>query len=286
LSALTKILIVLQLVFAVAVSVLLVLMVSHQEDYRNSANTYRLQSLANAALLQQKEGEIDSAKGEARAARAEADSARTDSAKVRQETALKTSNLTSENLKAAGDITAKETQIASLAAALDTATKSGAAKDKELEALRPQVSKGTSENAELSRRNNELENQLRAAQSAIKALQEQLIVKNQTGGGPALNGAGGQVSMLTANAAPGASAAVNAKISNVMSTSGRVLIEMPLGTRDGISQNTPLFVYRSNGYVADAVVQRVTADTAVAVITKTKEGQSVQAGDLVSTIAR
>jgi len=74
---------------------------------------------------------------------------------------------------------------------------------------------------------------------------------------------------------------------NVQQTSGRTRVELPLGSRDGISENTPLFIYRGQtGYVADAVVERVTPTASVAVVTKTREGQTVQTGDTISTIGK
>jgi len=99
-------------------------------------------------------------------------------------------------------------------------------------------------------------------------------------------GNGGQVQMLTSGNTNSAAAQVNAAISNVGNDKGRTLIEFPLGTRDGIQQNTRLFIYRGNNYVADATVERTTPDTSVAVVVTPKGGQSVQKGDIVSTLGQ
>ena len=50
-------------------------------------------------------------------------------------------------------------------------------------------------------------------------------------------------------------AKVNAAVKKTTTSAGRTLIEMPLGTRDGLALNTKLYVYRSTGYVADAVIE-------------------------------
>jgi hypothetical protein len=47
-----------------------------------------------------------------------------------------------------------------------------------------------------------------------------------------------------------------------------------------------MYVYRANGYVGDATVQRVTPEQCVAVIDSTKPGESVKVGDLVSTVSK
>ena len=76
---------------------------------------------------------------------------------------------------------------------------------------------------------------------------------------------------------------MNTQISDVASANGRTLIEMPLGTCDGIQVGTKVYVYRSNGYVGDATVQTVSQAQSVAVVMSTKAGETVQKGDLVST---
>ena len=48
-------------------------------------------------------------------------------------------------------------------------------------------------------------------------------------------------------------APINAKISNIAQSAGRTLIELPLGTRDGIQNGTKLMIYRNTGYVGEAV---------------------------------
>jgi hypothetical protein len=284
LSALTKILIVLQLVFAVAVSVLLVLLVSRQEAYSKNAEDYRIKYLAAAATANQKDVQhAADLQAIAAATKAQNDAL----AQLAQERANAVAAKSADQariLTLEGDVAAQKAQLAQQSAALDTANKSILAKDSELQVLRPQVSKLTIENNEIARRNNEQENQLRAAQLAIKALQEQLVARGPSG---ATSEAGSQVRpMVTASSGAPVGGAVNARVSNVMPSAGRTLVELPLGTRDGIRQNTPVFIYRSTGYVADAIVERVTVDASVAVVTKVKEGLQVQPGDIVSTVGQ
>ncbi len=46
--------------------------------------------------------------------------------------------------------------------------------------------------------------------------------------------------------------------------------------------NTRFTIYRNNGYIGDAVVQKVFPDNSVAQVTAVKPGESVKAGDLAT----
>ena len=282
-SALSKILIVLQLVFAVAVSVLLVLMISNQQNYKDAAATANARASSLSAEVQM--GQNANAAAEARASEASKKEAQAsnDLAKLRAESNAKQQSDQSRILTLEGEKNALNAQIQTLTAGVAAAQNAINAKDKELGELRPIVNQKTVEYNQLVREHNEAQNQLRANEKAIRALQEQLAAGAPAG---ATSGAGsdGQVARIT-NAGP-SSGAINARITSVMEGPGRTLIELPLGSRDGIKQDTLMFIYRSSGYVADAVIERVTANTSVAVITKTKEGQAVQVGDTISTLGR
>ena len=285
-SALTKILIVLQLVFAVAVSVLLVLMISRQENYKSLAATSSANYLGQSALLTDSKAKEAAAREQIAKANAARETAEQALAKATSDASTAGSQAQQQILTLQSDKRQLEAQVAALTAGNSTAMQSISAKDKELETLRPEQIKATSEKNELAKRNNELESQVRALELGIRKLQEQLIAQAPAAGASTNNpGTSGSVQMMS-SAAPAANAAVNAKITNVQQTSGRTMVELPLGSRDGITENTPLFIYRSSGYVADAVVQRVTPTASVAVVTKTREGQTVQAGDTISTIGR
>jgi hypothetical protein len=79
-------------------------------------------------------------------------------------------------------------------------------------------------------------------------------------------------------------AVINGKISDVKPTVGRTLIELPLGTRDGVRKDTRFMIYRGNTYVADAVVVgNPEPDKSVAAVdaNSVKAGETVQKGDMV-----
>jgi len=156
--------------------------------------------------------------------------------------------------------------------------------DKELADLRPENASLIQKNAELNRVNNELSTQQRFAEQAIRKLQEQIAQAPTSGPGASApaEGNGNQVAALSS----AAGGAINGKITQVSQSAGHTLVEMPLGDRDGIKVNTRFTIYRNNGYVGDAIVQKVFPDTSVAEVTVIKPGDNVKQGDLVTTGAQ
>jgi hypothetical protein len=139
-------------------------------------------------------------------------------------------------------------------------------------------------NAELNRVNNDQSTSNRLAEQAIRKLQEQLANTETLPGKGAAAPSDDESGVLNASASP-ANAQINAKITSLAPSAGHTLIQVPLGTRDGVKVNTALRIYRNSGYVGDAVVQSVFADTSVAQVTIVKPGDTIKVGDLVMTPA-
>jgi uncharacterized protein YlxW (UPF0749 family) len=275
--------IVLQLVFALAVSVLLVLMVSKSENYKSQVESTNIKNVAMAATNLKSETEKTAAQAKLSDVQAQLNAATNKLNTATADAAAAASKAETANLELQNQIVALRSQITSLNAAISTATSSIAAKDKELEALRPQVADLTTKYNEIYRAKNEADNQLRAAEQAIRKLQEIIAQAPATGGGAGgVTPMGDQVQVLRASSIA-AAGKVNGRVSGILPSLGKTLIEMPLGTRDGIQVGTKIFVYRASGYIGDATVTRVTPDQSVATIDSTKQGETVQMGDLVST---
>jgi hypothetical protein len=294
-NGLTKVLIVLQLVFALVCSVLLVLMVSKQENYKAVTDAAR-------ATFQGLQAQVAAEQAKNAGFQTEA-----------AEASKKASDKNTENLKlqaaltqaqAAADATIQELNIRlasaeaknrQLTAVSDTLTASNKLKDEELDKLRPMIEKLNREYSQSNQSLSEVTNLLRSAENTIKRLQEQLaqLASNTTGAAgdgagavAPLNAANQITTLVSGNSGNAGAAQVNCKINIVESHNGRTFIELPLGTRDGLQLNTRMFVYRNTGFVADAVVQSVTPDQAIAVITDVKAGETVKQGDLVSTVGK
>jgi len=288
LSGLTKIFIVLQLVCSLVVAVLLVLMVSKMEPYKamvDSANAGRVGAQAALTATLQESESKDAALSKARTdlqmaladRQRENTTSQTDNARLQQD-------LSAEKVKSSQ----AQTQLVSLTNAIATLKDLLAEKDRQNADLTPRVSQLTQQYNEVYRTNNELQNQLRGAEQTIRKLQEQIAdagSKAPGGGGAsaAAGDSGAQVQSLSATNSQ-ARGPINARITDVQpSAAGRTMIALPLGSRDGIKENTRLAIYRGNTYLGDAVVQNVSVDqSAAAVVPPVKE--PIQKGDLVMTV--
>jgi prefoldin subunit 5 len=286
LSALTKMFIVLQLVFSLVCAVLLVLFISKTENYKTTVAAVNARDVG----LQVSYGKAESARSAAEA-KATALQAQFNDAMNKLGTA--NDALAEAKAKGGADLAALQAKFDAISADNATVTASNKtyaaiidAYKTELDKLRPQVSELTKQYGDIYRAKNEVDNQLKAAEQSIRKLQVMLA---QGGGGSAGAvaplGSDGQIQVLTAsNAATGGK--VNGRISDVALTQGRTLIEMPLGERDGLKVGTKMYVYRDSGYVGDATVERVSTNQAVAVVVSTKPGETVKIGDLVSTVGQ
>jgi hypothetical protein len=282
LSTLTKIFIVLQLICAVAVSVILVFGVSRLQNYRQDVDAANSRAVAAQAAYQKGQNDIQLAQAQSAEASQKMTAQLNDLSKSNNDLTTKNAQLSSQIGALEARNAQQQNSISQLTSSIDSQNSLLAAKDKELADLRPENASLVQKNAELNRVNNELSTQQRFAEQAIRKLQEQLA--NNTGPGAAApaEGNGGQVASLSSTAA----GAINAKITQVSQSAGHTLVEMPLGDRDGVKVNTRFTIYRNSGYVGDAVVQKVFPDSSVAQVTVVRPGDSVKEGDLVTTGAQ
>jgi len=285
LSSLTKIFIVLSTVFAVALSVLMIYGASHLQNYRAEVDAAHAQTVAAQALLAKAQNDVAVANAQVQdagnrlasatdALKKENNSLSTDLAKERSERGA----LEARNAQ-------QQSSIAQLTSSIDSENKLIAAKDAELAQLRPENVSLVQKNAELNRVNNELTTSGRFAEQAIRKLQEQLAATESAPGKSGAAAPGESDQVVSASASP-ANAQINAKITRIAPSAGHTLVEVPLGTRDGVKVKTSLRIYRNSGYVGDAVVQSVFPDSSVAQVTVVKPGDSVKVGDLVMTSAQ
>ena len=283
-STLTKIFIFLQLICSIAVAVVIVFGISHLKNYRDDVESSESRAVAAQASYQKSQNDIAVAQAQAADAIAKA------TGQV-NELARGNNDLTTKNAQLASQIGALEARnaqqqnsISQLTSSIDSQNSLLAAKDKELADLRPENASLIQKNAELNRTNNELSTQQRFAEQAIRKLQEQIAQAPTSGPGASApaEGNGSQVASLSSSA----NGAINGKITQVSQSAGHILVEMPLGDRDGVKVNTRFTIYRNNGYVGDAVVQKVFPDSSVAEVTVVKPGDNVKQGDLVTTGAQ
>jgi vacuolar-type H+-ATPase subunit I/STV1 len=281
LSTLTKIFIFLQLICSIAVAVVLVFGLSRLQNYRADVDSAEARAVAAQAAYQKSQNDIAVAQAQAADAIAKATGQVNDLSRANNDLTTKNAQLQSQIGALEARNAQQQNSISQLTSSIDSQNSLLAAKDKELAELRPENASLIQKNAELNRVNNELSTQQRFAEQAIRKLQEQIAQAGATGGGAAApaEGQGGQVASLTSSA----SGAINGKINQVTQSAGHTLIEIPLGDRDGVKVNTRFTIYRNNGYVGDAVVQKVFPDSSVAQVTVVKPGDSVKQGDLVTT---
>lgn len=282
-SALTKMFVVLQLVFSLALAVLLVLMISKQENYREISEQDRAGRAALAVQVSSEKEQVTAAQGAAQDATKKLTEALTQLDATKAQLASAQGNLDAARLQADTSAHTAQVQLANLTTANNTLAAANKAQAAELDSLRPKVADLTTKNSELSRAKNEADNQIAAAEQAIRKLQEQIATMSQTAPAAGASGAGGSVASLSSgNSAAGP---VNARITDVQEENGRTLVQMPLGTRDGIQNGTRLMIYRNNTYITDAVVRRAASNESVAEVQGTA-ASSVKQGDMISTIGQ
>lgn len=282
-SSLTKVLIVLQLVFALVCSVLLVLMVSKQENYKLSVDAANAKCTGLQAMVSAEQGKAADFKTEASNARVDASRKNDDNIRLEAKLSQVQAGSDASVLELKNQIASLEAKNRDLSAANSTLATSVKIKDDQLNKVLPEIEILNSKYGQTNKALSERENLLRAAENTIKRLQEQLAQLNTSGAGSvAPLGSGSQITTF-AGAAPGA-AQVNGTISSVETAAGRTLVELPLGTRDGLQVSNKLYVYRGTGYVGEAEILSVTPDQSIALVTSTKPGETVQKGDLVATV--
>ncbi len=282
-SILTKIFVLLQLVFALVLAVLVVLFAHGQQNYKKQVLTDQNAMIASQAALLNTRATVSRLSAQlAQAARANINTL---------------GNLNDKILNLQGKLSSAQSEVAQLKAnkqslvnstsLLSAANRSQqdqlAADSKELTKLRPVVLRYINENAQLNRHNTQLTNERNEAQKQIQTLQESIVALNtrlaraaalqhQVASAP--NAVNAVIGVPTA-------VAVNGKIQQVQSYNNRVYVSVNLGARDGVSKGTRLTVYKSGQYVADVVVRSVDPTTCVGVVTLASPSAKVMVNDLV-----
>jgi hypothetical protein len=283
LSSLTKVFIVLSTVFSLVVSVLIVLMVSKQENYKAQLDSYRTSGVAMQATLNQKTAEAQALSDQVTSMEVKLRDGLQAFQKNAQDATERYAKSEQDRLALQSQLVQIQTQAQSLSQTVDTLQKLLAQKDAQVTDLSPKVAGLTQQYNEVYRANNDLQNQLRQAEMTIRKLQEQIATADTApkAGAAVSNDTSGQVASLSATRQT--TSAINGTVMDIATNAGRTLIETGLGTRDGVKVGTRFAIYRNNSYIGDAVVQRVTPDQSVATVVTTKGGQNAQKGDLVQS---
>lgn len=284
-SILTKIFVLLQLVFALVLAVLVVLFAHGQQNYKKQVLTDQNAMIASqAALLNE----------QTTAGRLDAELAQATSANINT-----LSNLNEKILTLQGKLASAQSEIAQLkvdkqslvnstsllSAANGSQQQQLAADSRELTKLRPVVLRYINENAQLNRHNTQLTNERNEAQKQIQTLQESIVALNtrlaravamqhQVAATSSRHAVNAVIGVPTA-------VAVNGKIQQVQSYNNRVYVSVNLGSRDGVSKGTRLTVYKNGHYVGDVLVRSVDPTTAVGVVTLASPSAKVMVNDLV-----
>lgn len=280
-STLTKIFIVLQLVFSIGLAVVVVMTVGTQNNLgQNLRNEVAGRTAAQAAV----------SKADSQVATAEQQLQN-----VQREAAEVQTRLTRENADLLRQVAdrqtslekAEATNMAQLAAqnrltiALTSLQERLTAREREIDQIRPELARLQQRAAEVERANQQLTNENSLAAKQIRTLQEMLAsrpAESTPPRGGASMGAPASVAQMSAGAS--APVQINGKITRVQEVSGKTYLSLGLGSRDGVQEGTSFMLYRGNTYLGDATIQKVTADESVAVVTQTAKGQSIRSNDM------
>jgi chorismate mutase len=285
LNTVTRIFVVLQLVLALALSVLVVVFVSKQTNYRNMiVSTQRAAIAASAGLAREKllnsnlSNELATAQESAASAQRHLNSE-----VVSLQGKLADAQTQIAELQASNS--AKSTNVSLLTNTVHSLNTQVADETSQLNKLRPELLQLINQRAQLSRRVTELTNERNVARKTIQVLQES-VAKLTHHLRVAMAEAKSPSSSSMANVAavlqgvPTATM-VNGSITKVARYNGKLYVSCNLGSKDGVNQGTRLTVYRGNKYVADILVQRSDATHSVGVVTLQAPNQMVAKADMV-----
>ncbi len=276
-NLLTKIFIVMTTVFALTGMVFISLILVQEDKYRSNLQDAQIKlygAMANNGVIQ---GNLDKCRTDlSNISLAKTESESNLQLKIRNQDNEK-ATLEREIASAKNDLNNAQASVTALTTANQAMTNTLGNLNTELGGLRKDVPVLTERNAELNRKNNELQTQVEADTNAIRRLQEELAASQEPAPQKSSSSTGpGQ------NQTPTLSAVVpiNGKVSRVDTLNGRTYITIALGKRDGVQENFRFTVYRGNSYIGDAVVRQVAPDESVAEVTVLKPGQVVVAADL------
>jgi hypothetical protein len=291
-NTLTKLFIVLQLVFSIAVSVIVVMTVSSMPKYKEQVEAWQKATIAAQAALAR---EVADTNTKQLVVAQQAHTIATQSTEIQRLNNTFPDQIAIEKTRNAG-LEARITELSTANAAAAEAVK---AFQKQLEAQSVELvkEKGNALKyqafaAETNRKNEILTQEKSALTSLLKNTQEKLVETEQryeilknapkqnamAGGGAA----GGNVGGPTPNISAGLETPINGPVGIVDSREGRTYFTLTLGTRDGLQKGMTLIVSRGNNYIGDAEIINTKVNEAVAIVKTLKTGQSVQAGDLVT----
>jgi hypothetical protein len=293
-NTLTKLFIVLQLVFAIAVSVIVVMTVSALPKYKEQVEAWQKATIAaQAALAREVSNGVslnalnNTLKQENVTLAAELGNTKNSMAsqislaeKNNTELTTKISELTATNQTQANVISSLKTQYTQQSESLVKANADSL--------------KFLNRSEEVNRENDKLRQENSQLTKALRMTQERLVETEQrydalknapkqtagAGGGAGIVG-GGSVPTVAA----GYETPINGPIGKIEMKDERTYFTLTLGTRDGLQKGMVLMISRGNSYIGDAEIVNTKVNEAVAVIKVLKAGQSVQTGDL-ATVAR
>ncbi len=278
-SGLTKILIVLQLVFSIALSVVVVMMVSRQESYKSELDNVRAGSVSSAATVAQLNQERTSWERDGNDAMTKLADFKNTAMQTQTAQTTKINSLQSEKEQLAVANAQLASQNRQSGITINSQAAMISALHAQVEEALPKENKLIAENSGLNRTNAELTTQNHGAEETIRRLQEQIAQLLQQN--PTTGAASAQAQTLDNSTGQQTPVKVNGEITAIEQSAGRTYIETKLGTNDGVKAQTRLAIYRGNSYVGDAVVTTVTQNASVAVVLMVKPGEAVQKSDLV-----
>ena len=284
LNTVTRIFVVLQLVLALALSVLVVVFVSKQTNYRNEiVSTQRSAIAAYAALAKEKLMNRNLSNELATAQESASSSQRhLNSEVVALQGKLADAHTQIAELQASN--AAKSTNVSLLTNTVHSLNTQVADQTGQLNKLRPQQLMLINQNAQLSRRVTELTNERNVARKTIQVLQEsvaKLAHHLRTAMAAAKSPSTTMASTAAVLQGVPTPVTVNGVITKVAKYNGKVYVSCNLGSRDGVNQGTRLTVYRGQKYIADVLVQKSDATHSVGIVTLQAPDESVAKSDMV-----
>ncbi len=282
-NTVTRIFVVLQLVLALALSVLVVVFVSKQTNYRNLVVSTQRAAIAASAGLARAKLMSSNLSNELASAQESASSAQRhlNSVVVSLQGRLADAQTQIAELQASNS--AKSTNVSLLTNTVHSLNTQVADETAQLNKLRPQQLSLINERAELSRRVTELTNERDVARKSIQVLQESIakLTHHLSVAMAAAKAPSSVVSAASVLQGVPTPTAINGAITKVAKYNGKLYVSCNLGSRDGVNQGTRLTVYRGNKYIADILVQRSDATHSVGVVTLQAPNQMVAKADMV-----
>jgi hypothetical protein len=288
-STLTKIFIILQLVFSLTLSVMVALWVGSQPKYKEQVEAQARMTMAAQAALAREEY-ISNARSNAVAQLTAALQADQNANKQRL---LDSANALAAKERETADLNARINEIDATnrqyAATIQSLKDQYTTVSTQLTALQNDNLKQLRRSEELARINESVTTERDALLKSLSKTQEELKavtnlyddVKNHPAAGAGAGSAGGG-SIVDGSVTPLVKTTVNAAVTKVDETNGKTSFALPLGKRDGMQNGQRLIISRNNSYIGDAIVVSTNVDALVAQVDILKRGETVHAGDIVS----